>query len=226
MTERAPAQGQARHGKGGAPDMTNHEPVLCLASGSPRRRELLGQIGLDHIVLVAQIDESVRPGEAPAAYVERLAREKALDVWQRVRPLPVLAADTAVVLDGIIYGKPRDRDEALEMLGRLSGRTHEVLTAVALATADGVRTRLSASTVTFREIAPEERAAYWETGEPADKAGGYAVQGRAAVFIERLTGSYSGVMGLPLFETAELLREAGLPYGLQHEGMHTHGGAE
>lgn len=205
--------------------MTNHEPVLCLASGSPRRRELLAQIGLPHIVRVAHVDESVRPGEPPAAYVARLAREKALDVWRQVQPMPVLAADTAVVLDGIIYGKPRGRAEALEMLGRLSGRTHEVLTAVALATADGVGTRLSASTVKFREIVPEERAAYWETGEPVDKAGGYAVQGRAAVFIARLTGSYSGVMGLPLYETAELLREAGLPYGL-HKGMHTHGGAE
>jgi septum formation protein len=124
----------------------------------------------------------------------------------------VLAADTTVVLDGVIYGKPRDRDDGLSMLGRLSGRTHEVLTAVALADARGVELRLSVSLVRFRCLTSEECSGYWETGEPRDKAGGYAVQGAAAVFIESLTGSYSGVMGLPLFETAQLLRAAGVTY--------------
>jgi septum formation protein len=123
-----------------------------------------------------------------------------------------LAADTTVVLDDVIYGKPRDRADGVAMLARLSGRTHEVLTAVALADAHGVALRLSASAVRFRELTLEECAAYWETGEPCDKAGGYAVQGVAAVFIESLSGSYSGVMGLPLFETAELLRAAGIAY--------------
>jgi septum formation protein len=124
----------------------------------------------------------------------------------------VLAADTTVVLDDVIYGKPRDRADGIAMLGRLSARTHGVLTAVAVADARGVDLRLSVSTVRFRGLTPEECAAYWDTGEPCDKAGGYAVQGAAAVFIESLSGSYSGVMGLPLFETAELLRSAGVAY--------------
>jgi septum formation protein len=124
----------------------------------------------------------------------------------------VLAADTTVVLDNIIYGKPRDRDDGIAMLGRLSGRTHEVLTAVALAQSSDVILRLSVSTVCFRGLTPQECAAYWDTGEPRDKAGGYAIQGAAAVFVESLSGSYSGVMGLPLFETAELLRAAGVAY--------------
>jgi septum formation protein len=141
-----------------------------------------------------------------------MARQKALTVRERGEALPVLAADTTVVLDNIIYGKPRDRGDGLDMLGRLSGRTHEVLTAVALAHSSEVTLRLSVSTVRFRELSLEERAAYWDTGEPRDKAGGYAIQGAAAVFIESLSGSYSGVMGLPLFETGELLRAVGVPY--------------
>jgi septum formation protein len=173
---------------------------------------LLAQIGVPHSVIGADIDESVRPGEAPRDYVMRMARQKALTVRDRGESLPVLAADTTVVLDNRVYGKPRDRDDGLGMLGRLSGRTHEVLTAVALATSGGVTLRLSVSTVCFRNLSPEECAAYWDTGEPCDKAGGYAIQGAAAVFIESLSGSYSGVMGLPLFETAELLRAAGVPY--------------
>ena len=187
-------------------------PLVCLASISPRRRELLAQIGVPHRVVGADIDESVRPGEVPRDYVLRMARQKALTVRERGETLPVLAADTTVVLDNAIFGKPRDRDEGLAMLGRLSGRTHEVMTAVALANSRDVTLRLSVSTVRFRSLSPEECAAYWETGEPRDKAGGYAVQGAAAVFIESLSGSYSGVMGLPLFETGELLRAAGVPY--------------
>jgi nucleoside triphosphate pyrophosphatase len=189
---------------------TSREPVVCLASVSPRRRELLSQIGVPHVVVGADIDETARPGEAPRDYVLRMARQKALTVWERGERLPVLAADTTVVLDDVIYGKPRDRADGIAMLGRLSGRMHGVLTAVALADSRGVDLRLSVSTVRFRELTPEECAAYWDTGEPHDKAGGYAVQGAAAVFIESLSGSYSGVMGLPLFETAELLRAAGV----------------
>jgi len=190
----------------------SRSPLVCLASVSPRRRELLARIGVPYSVVGADIDESVRPGEAARDYVMRMARQKALTVKQRGESLPVLAADTTVVLDNIIYGKPRDRDDGLAMLSRLSGRAHEVLTAVALAHSSDVTLRLSVSTVRFRGISPEECAAYWETGEPHDKAGGYAVQGAAAVFIESLSGSYSGVMGLPLFETGELLRAAGVPY--------------
>lgn len=188
------------------------QPVVCLASVSPRRRELLTQIGVPHIVLGAHIDETARPGEKPRDYVTRMAREKALAVRERGEALPVLAADTTVVLDDVIYGKPRDREEGIAMLQRLSGRLHEVLTAVAVADARGVDLRLNASSVRFRSLTLEECDAYWETGEPRDKAGGYAVQGAAAVFIESLSGSYSGVMGLPLFETAELLRAAGIAY--------------
>jgi septum formation protein len=191
---------------------TSGVPVLCLASVSPRRRELLSQIGVSHIVAGADIDEAVLPGETPRAYVTRLAREKALAIRRAGQQLPVLAADTTVVVDGNIFGKPRDREHAVYMLGELAGRAHEVLTAVALAGPHGVSERLSSSTVRFRKIAPEECVAYWETGEPRDKAGGYAIQGLGAVFVESLSGSYSAVMGLPLFETGELLRAAGIEY--------------
>jgi len=188
------------------------KPVLCLASVSPRRRELLSQIGVPHTVVGAHIDEAVHPAESAADYVIRLAREKALSVRSGGQALPVLAADTTVVVDGVVFGKPRDRSHGIEMLGTLSGRDHQVLTAVALADTRGVQDRLSESTVRFRILSSGECAAYWETGEPRDKAGGYAIQGKGAVFIESLSGSYSGVMGLPLFETAELLRAAGIPY--------------
>jgi nucleoside triphosphate pyrophosphatase len=187
-------------------------PVITLASVSPRRGELLNQIGVPHVVVGAHIDESALPAESPHDYVQRMARSKALAVWSQQQSLPVLAADTTVVLDGATLGKPKDRDDALGMLARLSDRTHEVLTAVALATRSGLSVRVSVSSVRFRALGAEECAAYWETGEPRDKAGAYAVQGRAAVFVESLQGSYSGVMGLPLFETVELLRSAGVPY--------------
>lgn len=188
------------------------QPVVCLASVSPRRRELLTQIGVPHKVVGAHIDERAHPGEMPRDYVMRMARQKALVVRDRGESLPVLAADTTVVLDGVIYGKPCDRDDGVAMLQRLSERTHEVLTAVAIADSSGVALRLNVSSVRFRKLTLEECNAYWDTGEPHDKAGGYAVQGAAAVFIESLSGSYSGVMGLPLFETAELLRAAGVAY--------------
>jgi septum formation protein len=197
--------------------MNSRPPLVCLASVSPRRRELLAQIGVPHVAAGADIDETVRPAEAARDYVMRMARRKALTLRERGERLPVLAADTTVVLDGVIYGKPHDRDEGIAMLQRLSGQTHEVLTAVALADSHDVALRLSVSSVRFRALTLEECSAYWETGEPRDKAGGYAVQGAAAVFIESLSGSYSGVMGLPLFETAELLRAAGVPYWEKNE---------
>ena len=194
------------------PPTDSSKPVLCLASVSPRRRELLSQIGVPHILAGAEIDEAVRPDETPREYVTRLAREKALAIRRAGQQLPVLAADTTVVVDGKVFGKPRDQAQAIYMLSELSGRSHEVLTAIALADSRGVAERLSASTVLFRKISPEECVAYWETGEPRDKAGGYAIQGLGAVFVQSLSGSYSAVMGLPLFETGELLRAAGIEY--------------
>jgi septum formation protein len=188
--------------------------VLCLASVSPRRRELLRQIGVPHLTAAPNIDERILPGEAADDYVRRMARAKAAAVRAHTLALPVLAADTIVVLDDEICGKPASEAEGIAMLARLSGRSHRVLTAVALAAADAIALRLSVSEVRMRAISAAEARAYWHTGEPHDKAGGYAVQGRGAVFIERLAGSYSGVMGLPLFETAELLRAAGIACGM------------
>jgi septum formation protein len=187
-------------------------PLLCLASESPRRRELLRQIGVPHVTAVPDIDETVLAGEAAADYAVRIACAKARVVADRRAELPVLAADTIVVLDGRICGKPASAQQGMDMLGQLSGRSHDVLTAVALAHAGLVTHRLSVSEVRFRTLSPAECRAYWDSGEPRDKAGGYAIQGRAAVFIEHLSGSYSGVMGLPLFETGQLLAEAGVPY--------------
>jgi septum formation protein len=186
---------------------------IHLASQSPRRAELLRQLGVSFEVLTVNVDETVHAGELPADCALRLARAKA-DAAARTLvgkiTQPILAADTLVVVDGMILGKPRDREDALAMLGRLAGRSHQVLSAVALWTPEGVLEALSISEVRFRDIAPAEAEAYWNTGEPADKAGGYAIQGRGAIFITQLAGSYSGVMGLPLFETAKLLRQAGL----------------
>lgn len=196
------------------------EKLIYLASGSPRRRELLRQIGVPFQVIGADLDETAYPGEAPLAYVSRLAGAKAAVGWERSRAsdgAPVLAADTAVVLDDRILGKPADMNDAMAMLLGLSGRAHEVLTAVALHTAAGAQIKVSRSTVTFRRIDPDEARAYWATGEASDKAGAYAIQGYAAIFISDLQGSYSGVMGLPLFETAALLHAAGVACWHGHE---------
>ncbi|NNG12409.1 MAG: septum formation inhibitor Maf [Halobacteria archaeon] len=182
---------------------------LFLASSSPRRRQLLAQLGIRFSLLPIEIDEAQQPGEAAADYVCRLALDKARAGWASLgdSPLrPVLGADTAVIVDGEIMGKPRDRNHGLEMLQRLSGRSHQVLSAVALVGRNEA-VRLSSSSVTFRTLNAADCEAYWATGEPRDKAGGYAIQGLAAIFITRLDGSYSGVMGLPLYETAELLQE-------------------
>ena len=193
------------------PVSPSRAPVLCLASASPRRRELLDQLAVPHVLAAPDLDEAIVPGESAADYVVRMARAKARIVHPHGSGLPVLAADTIVLLDERIYGKPADAEDGVAMLLQLSGRTHQVLTAVALAAAGEVNHRLSRSEVRFRHLSLAEATAYWNTGEPRDKAGGYAVQGHGAVFIEHLSGSYSGVMGLPLFETAELLAAAGIP---------------
>ncbi len=186
--------------------------MLILASASPRRRELLRQIGVSHVVQAADIDETPLPDEAPADYVQRLARSKASHVFgSRSDTIPVLGADTTVAIDGLALGKPADDREHREMFERLSAREHSVYSAVALATSEGVAVRLSVTQVVFRAVTESERAAYWASGEPCDKAGGYAIQGLGAIFIESIAGSYSGVMGLPLAETAALLVAAGVP---------------
>ncbi|MEO7775729.1 MAG: Maf family protein [Steroidobacteraceae bacterium] len=183
------------------------DTVLTLASGSPRRSELLTQIGIAHRVLVPDVDESRLPDEPPRDYVLRVARVKAFAVRTGDASLPVLAADTAVALGEEILGKPRDREGGIEMLQRLSGRSHKVFTGVALAwQGETPRCVLSESQVTMRAITRAEAEAYWESGEPRDKAGAYGIQGRGAVFVAHLSGSFSGVMGLPLFEVAQLLR--------------------
>ena len=191
-------------------------PLLCLASASPRRRELLAQLGVPHVLSVPDIDEAVLAGESAADYVVRMARAKARIAHPHGAGLPVLAADTTVLIDERICGKPVDAEGGIALLLALSGRSHEVLTAVALAAAGEVHHRLSRSEVRFRHVSLAEAIAYWNTGEPRDKAGGYAVQGHGAVFVEYLSGSYSGVMGLPLFETAELLAGAGVSYWLDN----------
>ncbi len=190
---------------------------IYLASGSPRRRELLEQIGVTYRTVTVAVDETPLPDEEPATYAGRLALAKARAGWELLttrqsglKPIPVLGADTAVVLDGVILGKPHDRNEGLTMLAALSGREHQVMSAVALVAGDRSALRVQESRVRFRALTQTECEAYWDTGEPADKAGAYGIQGRAAVFITRLEGSYSGVMGLPLFETAELLQEFGM----------------
>lgn len=190
-------------------------PRLYLASGSPRRRELLTQLGLAHEVLRVPAppgeDEPQLPGEAAADYVRRTAREKAERgvAWMRdqeLPELPLLAADTTVILRGAVLGKPADRDDALRILAALSGTEHEVHTAVALAHAGRLHEAVSITTVRMRELSQAERERYCDSGEPYGKAGAYGIQGLAASFIERIEGSYTGVMGLPLFETTALLR--------------------
>ncbi len=199
-------------------------PRIHLASRSPRRQELLRQLGVEFDVLLLRnapgrtpdVVEEVRDGEPPRHYVERIARTKASVGWERVAkrklpPWPVLGADTEVVVDEQVLGKPADAAEAAVMLSRLAGRTHEVLTGVALRYEDEIVFAMSASRVRLVQLSRTQVANYVETGEWTDKAGGYAIQGRAAAFIEHIEGSYSGVMGLPLFETASLLARVGFP---------------
>lgn len=198
---------------------------IYLASRSPRRRELLAQIGVSFDTLLfrdkpredPEIDETPLPGEDPVAYVLRVAHAKAahghrLIQWRRLLTQPVLSADTTLEVDGDIIGKPTDAADAFAILRRLSGRSHRVLTAVAVSTPSGqVFETLSENVVTFRDLGDEEIERYVASGEPMDKAGAYGIQGRAGMFISRLEGSFTGVMGLPVCETALLLRQAGYP---------------
>ena len=191
--------------------MTMSELQLVLASQSPRRQELLRQLGLQFDVCVADIEEGPRPQELPSAYAVRIALEKARAGAARYKgPLPVLGADTDVVLDGRVLGKPRDREDALAMLAALSDREHQVYSAVAVVQGARQATRLSVTQVRFGPIAPAAAAAYWASGEPADKAGAYGIQGLGAQFVREIRGSYSGVVGLPLYETVELLQAFGI----------------
>lgn len=196
---------------------------IYLASRSPRRRELLKQIGVKFNLLLMRetlgrpvdIDEQPLTDETPADYIYRIVRSKANEGWRRVMQrrlplLPVLVADTIVTLDGCILGKPRDIEHAKEMLTALSGRSHQVLTAIGVGVKDTVQVRLSTTTVRFREISEREIRNYLANNNILDKAGAYAVQGMAAAFIVEISGSYSGVMGLPLYETAQLLEEIGI----------------
>lgn len=188
---------------------------LYLASRSPRRAELLQQLGLETIFMAADVDESPLPDEAPHDYVLRLAQAKAETGLAALQAqggeaLPLLAADTTVAIDGLILGKPEDDADARAMLLRLSGRWHEVHTGVAVASASGVHVRLSTTRVEMTTLDEATIQAYIATGEPRDKAGAYGIQGLASTFIRRIEGSYSGVMGLPVFETSELLKQAGI----------------
>jgi septum formation protein len=184
---------------------------IILASASPRRRELLDQIGMTYDIWPVHIDESPRRNEAPHDYVRRIAAEKSAACHAQAAHigLPVLAADTAVVLGGQIMGKPKDKEDAIMMLRRLSGKTHQVYSAVSLR-GNGHSEALSVTHVTFRALSEREISAYWATSEPADKAGSYAIQGLGSVFVQSIEGSFSGVVGLPLFETAELLLQQGI----------------
>lgn len=186
---------------------------LYLASTSPRRQELLKQIGLHFACLPNDIPEDIHAGEPARAYADRLALAKAQAGWQsadRVESCPVLGADTIVVMHQEILGKPRDKQDFLRMIQLLSGRTHEVITSIAMVQGDKTAVRNSISRVAFRDISLPEAEAYWATGEPADKAGGYGIQGRGAVFVKHILGSYSGIMGLPLYETAEMAAAFGI----------------
>jgi septum formation protein len=204
---------------------TESVPHIYLASTSPRRRELLQQIGVHFDVLTFRnsergidddVDETPMLSEAANRYVERLALTKASAgvrrlFWRKLPPQPVLAADTAIEIDGDIIGKPVDAEDARIILRRLSGRSHHVLTAVAISDGQRTRARLSKSTVRFRLLSEKDIARYIATGESLDKAGAYGIQGHAAAFIDEIHGSYSGIMGLPLFETATLLEVFGYP---------------
>lgn len=200
------------------------KPRIYLASQSPRRRELLKQIGINFEMLLLRsdarrmtdADEAPHVDELPEEYVKRICEDKARAGWDALKfrnlpPFPVLAADTTVTLDGKIIGKPCSREEATAMLSQLSGRQHQVLSAVAAAFEERIEIRLSATTVTFATLSEERIHRYLLTNEAHDKAGAYGIQGHAAAFVQRIEGSYSGVMGLPLYETVELLRAFGYP---------------
>ncbi|WP_394754234.1 Maf family protein [Crenothrix sp.] len=185
---------------------------IILASASPRRKELLDQIGVAYRIVAVDIDESVRIGELPLVYVQRMAAEKsAACVAKWGNHLPVLAADTTVVLGDVIMGKPKDKQDALSMLRQLSGATHQVYTSISLRGNEHSQ-MVSITEVTFKPLTDAELERYWHTGEPLDKAGSYAIQGLGALFVESIKGSFSGVVGLPLFETGQLLIKQGIQF--------------
>ena len=188
-------------------EVADHPPEVILASASPRRAALLRQLEVPFRIRAPALDEARRAGESPPCYVRRMARAKAQAV---AADLPVLAADTVVVVDGRVFGKPADRVDGLAMLGALAGREHDVLTAVALRACGREHVCLARARVALRPIDPDEIAAYWETGEPADKAGGYGIQGVGGMFVRSIQGGYGTVVGLPLAETELLLRAAGI----------------
>ena len=192
-------------------------PDLILASDSPRRSELLMQLGVHFQVLTADVDETPGPDEDPERYVQRLAQEKAQTILRSEQcpsDVAVLGADTIVVCEGQLLGKPADADQAAVMLNQLSARTHRVLTAVCVCNKQSLQLRLSATDVSFRALSAQDIDHYIRSGEPFGKAGAYAVQGLGAIFVAGISGSYSGVVGLPLFETAQLLQDYGVPTAL------------
>ena len=183
---------------------------IILASASPRRRELLDQIKVSYQIHAVDLDETPWPNEQPLAYVKRVAAEKSALCVEQLKPvLPVLAADTSVILGDIIMGKPKNQTDALNMLMQLSGKTHQVVSALTLRGREHFEA-LSITDVTFRDLSEQEMLDYWETGEPIDKAGSYAIQGLGGLFVQSIVGSFSGVVGLPLFETAQLLSKQGI----------------
>lgn len=192
-------------------------PSVVLASASPRRRELLQQIAVSFEVCTVDVDESMLPDESISQLLVRLSRQKALAGLEKFPEAVVIGSDTMVVVDGLACGKPQDRDHGLHMLKSLSGNTHQVMTGVAVVSAEREDVLIQCSTVRFNTLSEAEIVAYWDTGEPLDKAGGYAIQGLAAQFIESIEGSYSGIMGLPLFETAQLLKRHGVQTLIQGE---------
>jgi septum formation protein len=196
-------------------DTDRAKPFIVLASASPRRQELLRQIGVPFAVVVPDVDETPLVDELAGDFVSRLALEKArlgqqIAIRRGLTHLPVLGADTCIVQDNEILGKPADRDHGLAMLRRLAGRSHEVLTGIAMVMQKDEHLAISRNRVTFGPMSEDEIAAYWDTGEPADKAGTYALQGRAAAYIERIEGSYSAIVGLPLYEVARILKNIGI----------------
>ncbi len=185
--------------------------MIILASQSPRRRELLTQLNVPFDILVADIDESARPGETPNALVTRLARQKTQTVWDKSGGIkPVLGSDTIVVLNQRVLGKPKDKADFIATMLALSGNTHEVMTAIALKTPTRMLSEVVTTRVSFKPLNQEEIAWYWRTGEPQDKAGGYGIQGLGGQFVSYIEGSYSAVVGLPLYQTAQMLQQAGV----------------
>lgn len=191
-------------------------PNLILASASPRRRELLAQLGVNFFIHASDIDETPHENEAPAHYVARLAEAKSAAVMtERGGIIPILGADTIVVCQGEMLGKPAGQDDASRMLRSLSGRTHQVMTAVCLRNSDRHEVVVVSSDVTFRELTDADIAAYWHSGEPEGKAGAYAIQGLGATFVSDMSGSYTGIVGLPLYQTDQLLKSFGVPTQLR-----------